>query len=63
MANSSATAVPCCTNCKGVTYSYRPETIAGVPGLLVYCATCGGIFSWSPHVREAAANRATGNPV
>jgi hypothetical protein len=54
MASPPAPVVPCCTNCKGTGYSYRPETIAGVPGLLVYCATCGGIFSWSPHVLEAA---------
>jgi hypothetical protein len=50
MTEAPATVVPCCTNCKGTAYSYRAETIASVPGLLVYCATCGGIFSWSPHV-------------
>jgi hypothetical protein len=47
---STSAVVPCCTNCKGTTYSYRSETIAGVSGLLVYCKTCGGIFSWSPRV-------------
>ena len=50
MAKSAQLVVPCCTNCKGTTYSYRAETIAGHAGLLVYCKTCGGIFSWSPHV-------------
>ena len=39
---------PCCTRCQGTTYSYRQQTIAGLDGLLVYCQTCGGIFSWSP---------------
>jgi hypothetical protein len=50
MAESPPPVIPCCTNCKGTTYSYRAETIAGLAGLLVYCKTCGGIFSWSPHV-------------
>lgn len=63
MAESVVPAVPCCVNCKGTTYSYRAETIAGVAGLLVYCKTCGGIFSWSPHVHEGVVSPTNGNAV
>jgi hypothetical protein len=52
-AKEGKAATPCCTNCQGTTYSYRRETIANVEGLLVYCQTCGGIFSWSPNIRGA----------
>jgi hypothetical protein len=45
---------PCCIKCQGTTYSYRLETIANIEGLLVYCQTCGGIFSWSPNTRGTA---------
>ncbi len=44
---------PCCTGCRGTGYSYRQQTIANVAGLLVYCSSCGGIFSWSPNVAAA----------
>jgi hypothetical protein len=44
---------PCCTGCKGTSYSYRQQRIANVDGLLVYCSSCGGIFSWSPNVGAA----------
>jgi hypothetical protein len=47
---------PCCTGCHGTTYSYRWQTIANIEGLLVYCQTCGGIFSWSPNVRGTSTN-------
>jgi hypothetical protein len=63
VADTPAPAVPCCTSCKGTTYSYRAEKIAGVPGLLVYCKTCGGIFSWSPHVVGDAPKTADSSPV
>jgi hypothetical protein len=39
---------PNCTRCEGTAYSYRNHTVAGVPGMIVYCTKCGGIFSWSP---------------
>ena len=44
---------PCCTGCKGTGYSYRQQKIANIDGLLVYCSSCGGIFSWSPNVVAA----------
>jgi hypothetical protein len=44
---------PCCTGCRGTGYSYRQQKIANVDGLLVYCSSCGGIFSWSPNVVAA----------
>ena len=47
-AKTGKAVTPCCTKCQGTTYSYRSETIANTEGLLVYCKTCGGIFSWSP---------------
>ena len=46
---------PCCTRCQGTTYHYRSQTIANIEGLLVYCKTCGGIFSWSPTIRDKSA--------
>jgi hypothetical protein len=52
-AKEAKAAAPCCTKCQGTTYSYRSETIANIEGLLVYCQTCGGIFSWSPNIRGA----------
>jgi hypothetical protein len=54
-ATATRPVVPCCTHCQGTTYSFRRETIANVEGLLVYCQTCGGIFSWSPNIRGMAA--------
>ena len=46
---------PRCTHCQGTTYSFRSQTIANTEGLLVYCTTCGGIFSWSPAARDRSA--------
>ena len=43
-------AIPCCTGCRGTSYSYRQQRIANIDGLLVYCSSCGGIFSWSPGI-------------
>ena len=53
-ANEGKAATPCCTHCQGTTYSFRTQTIANIPGLLVYCQTCGGIFSWSPNAGDAS---------
>ena len=44
---------PCGTGCKGTGYSFRQQKIANIDGLLVYCSSCGGIFSWSPNVVAA----------
>jgi hypothetical protein len=49
----SKAVTPCCTGCRGTGYSYRQQKIANVDGLLVYCSSCGGIFSWSPNVIAA----------
>jgi hypothetical protein len=39
---------PNCIRCRSRKIVWKRKTLGEVPGILVYCQSCGGVISWLP---------------